>query len=392
MKYCVFNEVCVAGISAVVPAQTIYIEDELQYYGHDRQKIKRIKAIAGLDARRVAPEGVTASDMCIQAARRLVDAGVCEPASTDAIIFVTQTPDYLAPATAFLQQTALGIPENCAVMDINLGCSGYIYGLWLAGSMIQSGACRQVLLLAGDAWGAYLRTSNRIVTPIFGDAGSATVLLHDDTASPLSFSLGSDGRGCEAIMRPGGGARIPHLLANPDDGYEQVVEDHNGNPWSVGGYGNVWMDGKAVFDFSMDVIPKHIREHLACRHITPQELDFLILHQANRQIVENIARSSGFELSQAPWGSLSKFGNQACASVPSVICDQLKSRCDAGEQLRLMLCGYGIGFSWGSCIGDFSGIKCCGIHDFVAPCAIPTRQERISYWHNKFTGENGHDR
>lgn len=392
MHYSVFNKVRIAGISAVVPEQTIHIEDELRYYGDNPQKIKRIKAVAGLDTRRVAPEGISASDLCLQAAQRLIDSGLCKPAKTDALLFVTQTPDYLAPATAFLQQTALGIPTSCAVMDINLGCSGYVYGLWLAACMIQSGACRQVLLLAGDAWGAYLRAANRIVTPIFGDAGSATVLVRDEGAAPLSFSLGSDGGGYEAIMRPGGGARIPHLPTSPGDGYEQVLADPNGNPWSVGGYGNVWMDGKAVFDFSMDIVPEHIREHLNRRGITPQELDFLILHQANRQIVENIAIATGFELRQTPWESLSKFGNQACASVPCVICDQLKPRCDAGSRLRLMLCGYGIGFSWGSCLGDFSGLQCCGLHDFVAPDKIPTRQERIEYWHHKFTGGDSHDR
>lgn len=391
MNFNIFNKARVAGLATIVPEQTVYLEDELQYYGQNRQKINRIKTIAGLNARRVAPPGISASDLSIQAAQRLIEAGVCDPESVDCLIFITQTPDYLAPATAFLQQKALGLPKECAVMDINLGCSGYIYGLWLASCMIQSGARKQVLLLAGDAWGSYLCAENRIVTPVFGDAGSATLLVRDEAASPLSFSLGSDGNGFEAIMRPGGGARIPPLPDSLEDGYNETVADRNGNPWRVGGYGNVWMDGKAVFDFSMDVVPRHIKEHLIWREMTPPDLDFLILHQANKQIVENIARNSGFKPEQAPWESLGKFGNQACASVPAVICDQLKECCDAGEPLRMMLCGFGIGFSWGSCIGDFSGVKCLGIHDFITPDNIPSRQERIKYWHNKFTGENRHD-
>ncbi len=385
MNYSDFYHVRLSCISSVVPKDEICLDDEISYYNNDQRKIQRIKKMVGLDKRRIAPEGITASDLCIQAAQNVLKTMDCDPASIDALIFITQTPDYPAPATAFLQQMALGLPKHCAVFDVNLGCSGYIYGLWLASSLIESRACKQVLLLCGDSWGSYLNPSNRIVTPIFGDAGSASLILYDDKTTPLSFLLGSDGSGYEAIIRLGGGGRIPHI-APQADGYMEEVRDSNGNPWSVGGYGNTWMDGSAVFDFTMSVVPDHIRQHLCYAQLKPSDLDYLILHQANRQIIESIASSTGFSSEQAPWHTLSKFGNQACASVPCAICDQLKSVCDAGYPLKLMLCGYGIGFSWGSCIGDFTGLQCCGISDFVPPSHILTREEHIKYWHNKFSG------
>jgi len=388
MNYSEFFHVKLLCISSVVPKDEICLDDEVTYYDNDKHKVQRIKKMVGLNTRRIAPEGITASDLCIQAAQNIFNTMECDPASIDALIFITQTPDYPAPATAFLQQAALRLPKNCAVFDVNLGCSGYIYGLWLASCLIESRARKRVLLLCGDSWGTYLNPSNRIVTPIFGDAGSASLLVYDDNANPLSFSLGSDGAGYEAIIRPGGGGRIPHVSAQNTDGYMDKIRDKSGNPWSVGGYGNTWMDGGAVFDFTMSVIPKHIRQHLSHVQLKPSDLDYLILHQANRQIVESIASSTGFNSEQTPWETLSKFGNQACASVPCAICDQLKPVCDVGKPLNLMLCGYGIGLSWGSCIGDFTGLQCCGMADFIPPTHIPTREEYIKYWHNKFSGEN----
>lgn len=391
MNYSEFYHVRLSCISSVVPKHEISLDDEISYYNNDKRKIERIKKTIGLDKRRIAPEGITSSDLCIQAAQHALNAMDYAPESIDALIFITQTPDYPAPATAFLQQAALGLPEHCAVFDVNLGCSGYIYGLWLASCMIECGACKRVLLLSGDAGFRYLNPANRIVAPIFGDAGSASLLVHDENAAPLSFSLGNNGQGCEAIIRPGGGGRIPHLPGREPSGYMDEVKDLNGNPWSVGGYGNTWMDGGAVFDFTMSVVPEHIRRHLTHKQLTPDDLDYLVLHQANRQIVESIASSTGFRPEQAPWETLGKYGNQACASVPCVICDQLKSACDVGTPLKLMLCGYGIGLSWGSCIGDFTGLHCCGMSDFVPPAHIPTREEHISYWHNKFSGDDSNE-
>jgi 3-oxoacyl-[acyl-carrier-protein] synthase-3 len=367
----------------------VRLEDEAAYYGNDLRRVERIRKMAGLDRRRLAPDGVTVSDLCVQAAERLLTETGTDRAGIDAVVCVTQSGDYPVPASAFLQQKALGLATDCAAFDVNLGCSGYIYGLWLAACMIESRALRRVLLLVGEAYFRHLDPANRIVAPIFGDAGTASLLEYADDASLLSFSLGSDGSGYEALIRPGGGGRIPHLPDAPGaDAYLDVVRDGGGNPWSVGGFGNTWMDGEAVFDFTMSVVPEHIRGHLTYRGLVPADMDFLILHQANRQIVQNLAAATGFTSGQAPWETLSKYGNQAGASIPSVICDQLKERCEARQRLHLVLCGFGIGLSWGSCIGDFTGLHCCGIHDFVPPAFPSSRAERIAYWHSKFSGES----
>jgi 3-oxoacyl-[acyl-carrier-protein] synthase-3 len=389
MTFSEFTRVRLNAVASVVPQDEVRLEDEVVYYDNDMRKVERIRTMAGLDRRRIAPEGVTVSDLCVQAAERLLTDTGTDRAGIDAVVCVTQSGDYPVPASAFLQQKILGLNTDCAVFDVNLGCSGYIYGLWLAACMIECRARRRVLLTAGEAYFRDMNPANRIVTPIFGDAGTATLLEYAEDAAPLSFSLGSDGRGCEALIRPGGGGSIPHLPNAPEaDAYLAVIRDAGGNPWSVGGVGNIWMDAEAVFEFTMSVVPEHISGHLARCGLTPADLDYVILHQANKQIVQNLAAATGFTPGQAPWETMSKYGNQAGASIPSVICDQLKERCVARQRLHLMLCGFGIGLSWGSCIGDFTGLHCCGIHDFVSHAAIVPRSERITYWHNKFSGKN----
>ena len=388
MPFSTFHHVRIAGISTVVPREETSLDDEIGMHGGDAKKVARMKKIVGLDKRRVAPEGITPSDLCIQAAERLLASTGVNRSSIDGLFFVTQAPDYPAPASAFIQHHALGLSADCAAFDVNLGCAGYVYGLWLAAGMLESQACSRILLLVGDGAFRTLPLTNRVTTPIFGDAGTATLLEHREKASPLSFSIGSDGSGYESLIRPGGGARIPHI---PDSAiatrYNEIVRDHLGAPWTVGGFGNTYMDGMKIFQFTMDVIPAHILDHMSRAGLTPDDVDWLVLHQANKQIILNLAEKAGFPLEKAPWKTFSKFGNQASASIPGAICDQLKVICDANEPLRILLCGYGIGLTWASCYGDFTGMHCCGVHDFVPPEHVRTDAEHIEYWHKKFMGE-----
>ena len=392
MTFSEFRHARLAAVATVVPSHEVRLEDEIAHYGGDDAKLARVKRIAGFDRRRVGPQHVTASDLCVQAAERLLCETGTAPASIDALIFVTQTADYPIPATACIQQNSLGLGRHCAAFDLNLGCSGYVYGLWLAACMIESRARSRILLLAGDAGFGHLDPANRITAPVFGDAGSASLIEYCEKETPLSFSLGTDGSGYEAIIRPGGGARIPHLPADARGDanggpYMAEIRDMNGHPWRIGTFGNVWMDGPAVFDFTMSTVPAHIGAHLEHAGISPQFLEYLVLHQANKQIVQSLGRLTGFTPEQVPWETLARYGNQSSASIPGTICDQLGGTC-AGRDVRLMLCGYGIGLSWASCLGVFPGLHICGIHNFVSSGQPVGREERMAYWHRKFKGED----
>lgn len=387
-----FKHVNIFSISTVVPANEISLLDELEYYDNDRGRVDRTIKMIGFDKRRVAPEGVTASDLCIQAAERLLTNHSIDRSSIDGIIFVTQSPDYQIPATALIQQHLLGLSKNCAAFDINLGCSGYIYGLWIAAGLIESRAASRILLMVGDALKqVHADPTNRIMAPVWGDVGTASLIEYCETEKPMTIALGSDGSGYETLITPGGGARIPNLIDGRKDAgnFYEPNTDHNGFDWRVGGLANLWMNSMAVFKFTLDVLPPHLKMHLAETGFTPDDIDCVVVHQANKQIVQNVAEKAGFPLEKAPWETVSKYGNLSSASLPTVLCDIFSQSEPHQENKRLMLSGFGAGLSWASCIFDLKGTSCLGVSDFLLPEHVPSRDELIDYWCEKFIKSGG---
>lgn len=369
----------IRAIRAALPETEIRLEEEAEHYA-DKKKAARLRLALGMHRRRVAPPDVTASDLCAFAAENLLAAHPDARADTDALIFVSQSPDWHQPPTACELQHRLGLPRSCAAFDVNQGCAGYVYGLWLAGALIASGAARRVLLLAGDVHAAGRDMRNRVTSPVFGDGASATLLKRDADAPDLLFGLGTDGSGFEAIITPAGNARIP-ISFDPEANVDLVtpVFDREGNPWRLV---DTWMDGGAVFNFTMQTVPAHIRELMA--HADNGAIDALILHQANRHIVESIAERAGFSRKLAPSSSFSSYGNLAVASIPVQLCESFGQGRAPG---RLLLCGYGIGLSWASCLCEPGPWDCAPPLTFLPDPGRPTRAQRIESWKQRFRGE-----
>lgn len=380
-----FNTLSNVGLVALrtaVPANEICLEDEVEFYGGNAKKISRLRALTGMDKRRICPLDVTASDLCAYAAQELFKAYPEARNSIDALIFLSQWPDYHQPATACELQHRLNLPQTSAAFDINQGCAGYVYGLWVASALIASGAARNVLLLVGDAHSFGRDLRNRIIAPVFGDAGSATLLTYDKDAKPLSFDIGTDGSGFEAVIMPAGKARIPFIRGQENN--LDLVADHcdpQGNPWQMM---DTYMDGGKVYNFTMEVVPKHIKDFLSKVQLSQADIDWLILHQANKQIIENIADAAGFPADKVPWQAFSKYGNAASASIPLALCEQFASQTHIG---KLLLCGYGIGLSWASCFSELEHLDCAKPIDYVADPNRLTRQQHIERWKKIFKGE-----
>ncbi len=372
----------ISGISAVLPATEIRLEDELQYFGGDIKKAQRMTKMVGIDRRRRAAPGVTAADLCQQAAERLFAGMGVDKARIDALIFISQQPDHPFPATACIVQHKLGLAKTCAAFDVNQGCSAYTYGLWLASSLLESRAATRVLLLVGETPGKMAPAGNRIVDPIFGDAGTATLLEYSEEPRPSWFALGTDGGGYETIIVPAGGARLPlpqdaagcAALAAP-------LTDKNGAPWSLL---RTYMDGGAIFDFTLNVVPGHIRELLDYAGFTPEDMDLLVLHQANKQIVRAVAEKAGFPLEKAPWESFGKYGNLAGASIPGALCDLPQGALDGAK--RLLLSGFGVGLSWASAVLTLNGVW-RSLSTYKSAPGHPTPDQVRDCWIRKLTGE-----
>jgi len=375
------HHVRLAGLRTAVPSQEIRLEDEVAFYGGSAKKVARLKTTLGMDRRRICPPDVTASDLCAHAAFALLEAFPDSRNTIDALVFVSQWPDWRQPATACELQHRLNLSVNCAAFDINQGCAGYVYGLWVAASLVSARAARQVLLLAGDTPTMDIDIRNRITAPIFGDAGSATLLEYDTNAPSMYFGLGTDGRGFETITIVGGGARIP--FCRDVELYKQLTEDivdSNGNIWHLT---DTYMNGGEVVNFALNVVPDYIKSLLAYANKEYADIDNLFLHQANKYIVNNIARKSGFDINKTPSISFSKYGNSACASIPIAITD---CYADCNKTSRFIMCGYGIGLSWALCLCDVINMDCKSPICFIEDPNRVTKQQRINRWKNIIKG------
>ena len=311
------------------------------------EEIEKVSATVGLKDLYRTTDLQTAGDLCIAAARRLLE-GLCwDPASIDGIFFVTQTPDHFLPATAFIAHRELKLKDHCLAFDIGLGCSGYVYGLWNAAQFIATGACKRVLLLAGDTISKLISPHDKSVAVLFGDAGSATALEFDVTAGPMAFVGGSDGSGAENLCVPGGAFRT---MACPEVFAERA--DKAGN---IRSQRDLAMDGLAIFNFTLQRVPPLVNAVTRLRGWQVPEVDLFVFHQANGFILKTLAKKLKIRDEQAPI-NIERFGNTSMTSMPLLIADSASHRLRSLEPTKVVIVGFGVGYSWGALATEMSAL------------------------------------
>ncbi len=335
MAFVQIPNVAVKGIAACVPKKSVSNFDcELL----DEKERKLFVRNTGIEYRRVAHAGVCASDLCRKAAEVLMQQLQWEKESVNVLIFVTQTPDYITPATAIVLQEQLGLSKNCLAFDINLGCSGYVYGLSVMASLMQNMPGSKGLLLVGDVSTACISSEDKSVAPLFSDAGSATALVFEKDAVPFTFHLQSDGKGFEAIIIPEGGYRHPfnELTLNMKNLEKGITRNAQ----------HLVLNGIDVFNFSVTEVPPNISALMKFLSLNNEDIDFLVMHQANKIINESIADALEFSEEKVPL-SLKNFGNTSSASIPLTMVTELNDALRT-KSLNFLLSGFGVGLSWGS--------------------------------------------
>lgn len=323
--------VALRGVVACVPAHSEGVEALAQRFGADAAR--RIAEATGIENRRLIGPGQCFSDLAHAAAAGLLADLRWAPDSVDLLIVVTQTPDHVFPGVAPLLQHRLGLSRAAAAFDVGLGCSGYVYGLWLAAHLLAGGAAKRALLAVGDATSQLVDPQDRATAPLFGDAAAVTALERDDAAPAMAFSLGTDGAGAPYLTAAGGAGRLPDQRPR------------------------LFMDGTQVFAFTLREAPASMAAALAAAGAGIGDMDHVVLHQANKQMIERLARKIGATPDQTVV-ALADCGNVSSASIPLALTSALAGSLATGRR-RLLLSGFGVGWSWGSAVVDVGPVAAC---------------------------------
>lgn len=344
MPKSVFRGVRISGIAGAVPRNKVdNLRDHLFCSEEDR---KKVVALTKVETYRKAPPEMCASDLCKAAAESLFAGLGRSPADIDAIVFSTMTPDYRVPSTACVLQDRLGCPTTVAAYDVNMGCSGFVVGLFNACALVTGAGLRRVLLLSGDTQTKLCHPEDKNVVFILADAGTATLVEADPSGGEIAVELMTDGGRFKNLYVPAGGFRNPST-----DATREVKLQADGGMRSDD---NVFMNGMEIFKFSATDVVKTLSGFMETQGLSPQTVDGLFLHQANHFMNEKIARKLQFVNEQVPY-TIGFYGNTGSASIPLTMAHHFSTTGSNGKR-RVLMCGFGVGLSWGVASADLQDV------------------------------------
>lgn len=353
MKPCSLEGVKIAGLCACVPS--VVIDNRTAGAELFGDRIDDTIKVTGIRERRVCPPGVTALDLSVAAARRLLEEDdLPSPSEIGGLLFVTQTPDHDMPNDSSRAAWLLELSRDCAAVDTSFGCSGYVYGLWLAGLMARS-LHAPVLLLDGETQSAYASPRDRSTALLFGDAGSATLIVPDEDAQPWRFGFLTDGSKHDVLMIPAGRARQPFdgrsldYAEQPDGGVRRPID--------------IRMDGMAVFDFVVRNVPGCLKRLMEEAGLSTEDVGLLLLHQANLFMIQQVAKQIGIPRERMSV-SLDRYGNSGSPTIPVTICSELAATVRE-RRSRALLAGFGAGLSIAVATLDLGPCVCPGLIEHV---------------------------
>lgn len=328
---CSIPGIRIVSTGAYAPENEVFNED-LSKLGFDSEWIVQR---TGIRSRRHVLPGQATSDLAIEAAQEcLKNAGV-SPSEIDLILVATMTPDYFTPSTACLVQAALGC--TCGALDLNAACSGFLYAFITGSQFIKSGSSKKVLVIGAETMSIVSDPEDKKTYPLFGDGAGAVLLEADpnpkeaEAAGVLGFQLASVGELSDSLIVPGGGSRKPASL--------EVVSKRQHY---------LKMDGRTVFKWAVRLIPEVVKEMLEASKLTIDEIDLLILHQANERIISAATEGMGLDPAKV-FINVDRYGNTSAASVPISLHEaKLEGRINSGS--RILMAGFGAGLTWASCL------------------------------------------
>lgn len=331
---CKINNIDIKCIATCLPEGVLEMTSLKEKFG-EKVVVSTMKG-TGIERLHVAAEHETTADLCAKAADKLFEATGIDRKCIDGVVFVSQTMDYFNPATSCVLQGKLGLSKDCVCFDISYGCSGYIYGLFQAATLIGSGACRNVLVLAGDTNSKVVNRESAASLMVFGDAGSATLVSKGNSC--IGFHIASDGVNYKTVLNDRMGFRkFP----------ENTKEDYQPDPA---------MSGDDVFSFIVNVGPKTIKSVLELMGWDKDEVDFYGLHQATKITVDFMRKKLKLKRPECAPFDIQNYGNTGPTTVPMVLTDwpYRADGVDTSTWHKVVMAAYGVGLSWGSVACDLS--------------------------------------
>ncbi|MBK1890830.1 ketoacyl-ACP synthase III [Undibacterium sp. 14-3-2] len=319
----------IIGTGSYLPAKKVSnqeLADQLAKKGIETSD-EWIVSRSGISSRHYADEGEKSSDMGVEAAKKALEAAKLTPDDIDLIILATSTPDFIGgfPSTACVVQNKLGLTNGAPAMDVQAVCSGFMYGMSIADSMIKSGAHKNVLVIGAEVFSRILNFDDRTTCVLFGDGAGAVVMSASNEPGVLATKLHADGGYADILSVPG------------------TVQDG-----AIAGSGYLQMDGQAVFKLAVSVLEKVANEVLAQAGLNAEDIDWLIPHQANLRIMHSTAKKMRLPLEKLVV-TVDQHGNTSAASIPLALDQAVRDgRIQPGH--KILLEGVGGGFTWGAAI------------------------------------------
>ncbi len=338
MAYWEIKNVAVRGVTGTVPNNPVK-SVELDIFTQEDAQL--FDDTVGIKNRYLAPDDVCASDLCCDAGERLIAGLGWEKNSIDVLVFASVTGDYKTPPTSGILQDRLGLSTSTFVVDLPMGCCGTLYAINVAGNMLSAGTAKRALLLIGDTASRMGSYKDKSRVPLFGDAGMAMALEYDPSAEEIIIEMNTLGSGYQALMTPHGGYR------HPIDQEKSFIEEDFGNG-IIRAPKDALINGMDVFSFAIIKPPISIKRMMEKYELTSYNVDYFLIHQANKLIVDRIVKKLKLPLEKTPY-DLQEFGNLGGASIPMLMTYNLADELQA-RPLTLVCSAFGLGLTWGTMV------------------------------------------
>lgn len=335
----VFKNKRISGILTILPKKAVKFEDEMANYSFSPAKCMKLKLAMGYNEHRIAEPGQCSSDFCQFGLQYLFDNELLKKEEIDALLFVSQSPDYYMPPTSNILHGHFGLKQDCLCMDINQGCAGFELGMIQAFFLLEQPAIKKVVLLNADVLSSKVSDQDRNSKPLIGDAASVTIVEKSDDENTIYANIKMDGTGALALNIPAGGFRMP---STPETAVKE--QDSAGNWRSKD---NLVMQGDDVFNFVQREVPPMIEHLLEEAKVSKEDVDWYMFHQPNKFMLNKLADKLGVPREKMPANIVENFGNASGVTVPTCISYNLREQLCSTE-MQLCLAGFGVGLTWSS--------------------------------------------